>query len=135
MPAYFFAERVYCHAGEIDPKIFWGHYQLAILTKTLTPGCMPHYNHPMKQKISVKSYTFKFVLESDRFPDGRRAYHAYIPELESLGGATWGLTKEEAIRNLQDVARMVVEDLLKEQKSRLQRHGRISSEPLITVTA
>ena len=56
----------------------------------------------------MKSYTFRFVIERDRFPDGRRAYRAYIPELEAHGGATWGYTKEEAIKNLQEAARMVI---------------------------
>ena len=59
----------------------------------------------MKSKILVKSYTFKFAIEADWFPGGRRSYRAYIPELESAGAATWGYTKEEAIRNLQEVAR------------------------------
>ena len=88
----------------------------------------------MKHRIEVKSYTFRFVIEFDRFPDGRRAYHAYIPELEDVGGATWGYTKEEAIKNLQEVARMVVEELRNTGKSsRFARRGRISSEPLVTV--
>ena len=89
----------------------------------------------MKQKISVKSYTFKFVIEPDRFPDGRRAYYAYIPELESWGGATWGYSKEEAIKNIQEVARMVVEELLKTKRSLLAKRSRVSSEPLVTVAA
>lgn len=89
----------------------------------------------MKRDISIKSYTFKFILESDRFPDGNAAYRAYIPELEALGGATWGYTKEEAIRNIQEVARMLVEELAKEKKSFLSKHSHISREPLVTVTA
>ena len=88
----------------------------------------------MKQKIAVTSYTFRFVIEPDRFPDGRRAYHAYIPELEAVGGATWGHTKGETIRNLQEVARMVVEELRKTGRSSLVKSGRISSQPLVTVT-
>ena len=86
------------------------------------------------EKISVKSYTFKFVIKPDRFPDGRRAYYAYIPELESYGGATWGYTKEEAIKNLQEVARMVVEDLLEAKRLSPIKRGRISAQPLVTVT-
>lgn len=89
----------------------------------------------MKRKISVKSYTFKFVLERDRFPGGRLAYRAYIPELEAMGGATWGYTKEEAIRNLQDVARMAVDELLKTKSPRLIKRISVSSELLATVTA
>ena len=88
----------------------------------------------MKQNIAIKSYTFKFIIEPDRFPDGRRAYYAYIPELEAVGGATWGYSKEEAIKNLQDVARITVEELLKAKRSSLIKRGRISSHPLVTVT-
>lgn len=87
----------------------------------------------MKQKVSVKSYTFKFVIEKDRFPDGRRAYYAYIPGLESSGGATWGYTKEEAMKNIQDVARLVVEELRKEKTPVLPKYSRISREPLVTI--
>lgn len=89
----------------------------------------------MKRKISLKSYTFKFVIEPDRFPDGRKAYRAYIPELEAVGASTWGYTKEEAIKNLHDVAAMVVEELRRTRKSTLFRHGRVSSEPLVTIAA
>lgn len=89
----------------------------------------------MKQRISVKSYTFRFVIERDRFPDGRRAYRAYIPELESSGGATWGHTKGEAIRNIQEVTRLVVEELLKSRRSSLLKASRVSREPLVTVAA
>lgn len=64
----------------------------------------------MQRKIAVKSYTFRFRLEPDRFPDGRRAYRAYIPELEAVGGATWGYTKEEAIRNLRTVEHIIAND-------------------------
>lgn len=87
----------------------------------------------MKQKISVKSYTFRFVIEPDRFPDGRRAYYAHIPELESAGAATWGYTKEETIRNLQEVTRLVVEELLLTKRSALAKYGRVSPRPLVTV--
>lgn len=89
----------------------------------------------MKRRIAVKSYTFRFALEMDRFPDGRRAYRAYIPELESAGAATWGYTKGEAIRNLQEVSRIVVEELRRTRKSSLAKHSRISAQPLLTVTA
>ena len=89
----------------------------------------------MKQKISIKSYTFKFIIEPDRFPDGRRAYYAYIPELESLGAATWGYTREETIKNIQEVARMVVEDLIQAKRYSFIRRERVSTEPLATVTA
>jgi predicted RNase H-like HicB family nuclease len=35
-----------------------------------------------------------------------------IPDLEKAGAATWGKTREEALRNIQEVAQMVIESLL-----------------------
>jgi len=64
----------------------------------------------------VKSYVFKVVLEDDEFEDGRKAFHAYCPALESLGAATWGYTKEEALQNIREVVQMVIEELVEEGK-------------------
>lgn len=89
----------------------------------------------MKRKLSIKSYTFEFVIEPDRFPDGRRAYHAYIPELELIGGSTWGYTKEEAVKNIQEVAQMILEDSTKSGRAQILKTAKISSRPLVTVTA
>ena len=63
----------------------------------------------MKYLTKTKSYVFRVVVE----PDGD-AWRAYLPELENKGAATWGRSKEEAIRNIQEVAQMVIEDLLEE---------------------
>jgi predicted RNase H-like HicB family nuclease len=54
----------------------------------------------------MKSYVFRVVVE----PDADK-WRAYVPELEDKGAATWGHTSEEALRNLQEVARIVIEDL------------------------
>ena len=89
----------------------------------------------MKKKISIRSYTFKAVIEEDKFPDGKRAYHAYVPELENLGGATWGYTQKDAIKNLQEVVTVVIESLLKKRQYSFARRGKISANPLITLTA
>ncbi len=64
----------------------------------------------------MKSYVFKVVVEDDEHEDGRKAYHAYCPALESLGAATWGDTKEEALKNIGDVLQVVVEELIDEGK-------------------
>ena len=54
----------------------------------------------------MKTYIFKVVIE----PDGER-WHAYCPILERYGAITWGYTKEEALKNIQEVVEMVVEEL------------------------
>ena len=56
---------------------------------------------------STKTYTFKVVVEPD---EGRG--HAYCPALVEQGGATWGTTKEEALKNIEEVVKMVVESLV-----------------------
>jgi predicted RNase H-like HicB family nuclease len=54
----------------------------------------------------MKTYTFKVILE----PDEDR-WHAYCPALERYGAATWGDTKDEALKHIQEVVEMVVEEL------------------------
>jgi predicted RNase H-like HicB family nuclease len=63
---------------------------------------------PQKEK-NVKSYVFRVILEPDE-----QAWRAFIPDLEEKGGATWGNTKEEALRNIHEVAQMVIESMLED---------------------
>ena len=58
----------------------------------------------------MRTYTFKVVVEPD---EGR--WHAYCPVLEKYGGATWGATEQEALKHIQEVVRMVIEDLTEDQ--------------------
>ena len=55
----------------------------------------------------MKSYVFPAVVEQDG-----DAWRACVPGHEEKGMATWGRTRDEALRNLQEVVQMVVEDLL-----------------------
>lgn len=57
----------------------------------------------------MKSYTFPIEIE----PDEDR-WFARVPDLESQGAATWGHTRDEALRNIQEVAQMVIESLLED---------------------
>ena len=76
----------------------------------------------------MKSYVFRVVLEPDE-----QAWRAYIPELESRGGATWGNTKEEALRNIHEVAQLVIESMLEDGE--VLPHGITEvDEPVIAVT-
>ena len=54
----------------------------------------------------MKTFVFKVAIEPDE-----DKWVAYSPELKDRGGATWGETKEEALKNLQDVVRLVLEDM------------------------
>lgn len=55
----------------------------------------------------MKTYNFRIVVG----PDGE-CWHAYCPALVRQGGATWGHTQQEALKNIQDVVQMVVESLM-----------------------
>ena len=55
----------------------------------------------------MKTYTFRVIVE----PDGDR-WHAHCPALEQYGAATWGLTQEEALKHIQEVVQMVIQELL-----------------------
>jgi len=54
----------------------------------------------------MKTYMFKVVVEAD----GER-WHSYCPALEQYGAATWGYTKEEMLRHIQEVVQLVVDEL------------------------
>ena len=80
---------------------------------------------------ALTTYTFKVVVE----PDGE-AWHAYCPALLDRGGATWGATRAEVLRHIDEVVRMVVESMVE--------HGepiptapadlvQISAEPVVAV--
>ena len=61
----------------------------------------------------MKTYTFKIVLETDEDFDGNPSgWHAYCPALERQGASTWGATESEALKNINEVVRMVVESML-----------------------
>ena len=57
--------------------------------------------------METKHYSFAVVIE----PDEDR-WRAYCPLLETLGGAAWGHSHDEAMRNIQEVVQMVVESLV-----------------------
>ena len=62
----------------------------------------------------VKTYSFKVVVEPDEDALGNPAWHAYCPALESVGAATSGRTRDEALKNINEVVRMIVEEFTEE---------------------
>lgn len=80
----------------------------------------------------MKSYVFRVVVE----PDDDR-WLAYCPALEEKGAVTWGDTREEALRNIQDVVQMVVEALIEDGESppgKPEEEVQVFSEPRVAVT-
>ena len=76
----------------------------------------------------MKSYIFKVVVEPDE-----DKWHARVPELESKGAATWGGTRDEAFKNIQEVARMVIEDMLEDGEP-MPDSVTVHDGPLVSVT-
>jgi predicted RNase H-like HicB family nuclease len=80
--------------------------------------------------LETKSYIFKVVVEPDE-----DKWHAYCPVLEKYGAVTWGYTKEEALKNIQEVAQMVIEELAEEGKliPEILEEAEVFSEPRVVV--
>jgi predicted RNase H-like HicB family nuclease len=54
----------------------------------------------------VKTYAFRVVVEPDE-----GGFHAYCPALRRYGAVTQGASPEEALKNINEVVQMVVEEL------------------------
>jgi predicted RNase H-like HicB family nuclease len=76
----------------------------------------------------MKSYVFPVVVEPDE-----DVWRAYVPDLEARGAATWGKSREEALRNIQEVAQLVIEQLLEDQEP-LPASVSVSDRPVVSVT-
>jgi len=80
----------------------------------------------------MKTYIFKAVIE----PDDDR-WSAYCPALLPQGASTWGVTRKEALSNLQDVVRMVLESLVDHGEPVPEgpmSEVHVSEEPQVAVT-
>ena len=90
----------------------------------------------------MKTYNFKVVIELDQDFDGNPAgWHAFCPALEKLGGSTWGETQEQALKNINEVVRMIVQEFIEEgkplpegPKDSVEVHEISQEEPRIAVT-
>ncbi len=86
----------------------------------------------------MKTYNFKVVVEPDEDFDGNPSgWHAYCPVLEQQGASTWGTTQSEAVKNINDVVRMVVESMI-EHGERIPEEPRndveVTVEPRVAIT-
>ena len=66
---------------------------------------------PEPKKLTT--YSFKVVVEPDE-----DAWHAHCPALATYGAATWGTTREEALRHIREVVEMVVAELEEDGRQR-----------------
>lgn len=76
----------------------------------------------------MKSYVFPVVIEPDE-----DVWRAFVPELESKGAATWGHTREEALKNIQEAVQLVIEELL-ETGASLPPSVSVSDRTVVAVT-
>lgn len=76
----------------------------------------------------MKSYVFPVVVEPDE-----DVWRAYVPELEAKGAATWGNTRDEGLKNIQEVTKMVIEELLEDGEP-LPPIVTVSDQPVVAVT-
>jgi len=76
----------------------------------------------------MRSFILRVVLEQDE-----DVWRAYVPELEAKGAATWGHTREEALKNIQEVAQMVIEELQEDGES-LPPSVTVSDQPLVAIS-
>ncbi|MDE0396724.1 MAG: type II toxin-antitoxin system HicB family antitoxin [Candidatus Poribacteria bacterium] len=100
----------------------------------------------------MKTYTFEVVIEEDEWLDERikdPVWRAYIPTLVHQGASSWGYTKKEALKNLQDAVDLLIESLLEHGEEHLLQsivqhekvstsepcsHIQVSDVPLIVIT-
>ena len=75
----------------------------------------------------MKSYLLRVVVEPDE-----DVWRAYVPVLEERGAATWGHTRDEALRNIQEVTQLVVEELLEDGQP-LPAGVTVTDEPVVAV--
>src|SRR3954453_18391536 len=83
---------------------------------------------PAREGDNLTTYAFKVVLE----PDEDR-WRAFVPELEHLGAATWGYSREEALTHMREVMELIVAELV-EDGGPVPAPAQVSREPLIPVT-
>jgi predicted RNase H-like HicB family nuclease len=82
----------------------------------------------MKTTERTKSYLFPVVLE----PDGD-SWRACVRELENKGASTWGRSRDEALKNIQEVMQMVIEEMIEDGEA-LPRSVKVFDGPVVAIT-
>ncbi|MFC1715631.1 type II toxin-antitoxin system HicB family antitoxin [Candidatus Poribacteria bacterium] len=83
-----------------------------------------------KSRKDTKTYNFKVEIE----PDDDR-WFACCPTLEDRGVATWGHTREEALKNIREVLEMTIESMIDHGESIPEESSaKLPSEVTIEIT-
>ena len=64
------------------------------------------------------------IIEPDEDAEGNPAWHAYCPALVNIGAATSGRTREEALKNINQVVRYPKAPLARSMWLKFQRKSR-----------
>jgi predicted RNase H-like HicB family nuclease len=90
------------------------------------------------RELQMKSYTFKVILERDKWPgepEEKAVWRAYISVLPAAHA--WGDTQQEALENLKNAVDLIIDDMLERGEPIPEEppsQVKTSKEPLITVT-
>ena len=57
----------------------------------------------------MKSFVFQVEIEPDE-----EGWRAFYPPWEGIGASTWGDSREEALKNIQEVLAMILDELQEE---------------------
>ena len=79
----------------------------------------------------MRSYVFRVVVE----PDEDR-WFAYAPVLKDQGAASWGYTREEALKHIAEVVLMTVASMVRHGESvpeEPRRGSRVVPDPQVAV--
>ena len=80
----------------------------------------------------MKTYVLKVRIEPDE-----DVWRAFYPAWEHIGASTWGCSKEEALKNFQEVLQLVLEDMV-EMNDPIpeipEGEGFVSIEPQVAVS-
>lgn len=59
----------------------------------------------------MRTYAYRVVVEPDE-----GGWHAYCPALRSMGAVTQGTSEADALKNINEVVQMIVDEMMEEGK-------------------
>ena len=78
----------------------------------------------------MKTYVFRVELEPDE-----EGWRAFCPPLEELGASTWGESQEAALKHIQEVLTMIVEERIEAKEPiQDQESDTVAKGRLVSVT-
>jgi predicted RNase H-like HicB family nuclease len=89
---------------------------------------MKEHPYVSVERGGMKTYIFKVVVE----PDDDK-WSAYCPALLPQGATTWGNTQEEALKHINEVVQLIVQELLEDGEP-VPEDVLVSQDPLVSIT-